>query len=489
MLDARQCSPLGDQRILCEYICGGIAWTWVSAHDESELFIRFRVNGRKCESINLLELIMVRTKGFARYLCVAVLWGLFPTVVLAGFPGNVVEAVQRALPPPPPLPAIPTPEQVNQSLGDISTAVSEVTTKLNTELKNGVQDTIGTVTTGQPQGDIAKTAVKAGDDIIAQAGRDVENVGDAVDATGNFITNQIESTQQSLSDNEKRLREGKMVDAIWHVALDPVRNAEDNLAIAVSDSSLCNNIATASASIYGGPQGAAAYASWYTYKQTGNLVAALKAGAIAGANAHGLQVANGMPNDDLIKKTLATASIGGAAVAASGGDERAIIEAFVKGAALTAAREHYNKMTQQEIEGRAPTQSAVAKLDPAVQHEFKVLVDGQGNPILDAQGHQQIDITSMPKSISHVGLATADPNAPFLSAVETSPLMQAIAKLPYINDMAYFHDQWMAITQTQGLAVQATILPALVLTVAGSDTPIIQQATQATIENTNEKLN
>jgi len=41
--------------------------------------------------------------------------------------------------------------------------------------------------------------------------------------------------------------------------------------------------------------------------------------------------------------------------------------------------------------------------------------------------------------------------------------MQAIAKLPYINDMAYFHDQWVAVAQMEGVAVQATILPATIL--------------------------
>ncbi len=45
--------------------------------------------------------------------------------------------------------------------------------------------------------------------------------------------------------------------------------------------------------------------------------------------------------DELTKKALASASIGGAAVAASGGGEKEVIEAFFKGAALTYAREHY----------------------------------------------------------------------------------------------------------------------------------------------------
>lgn len=149
---------------------------------------------------------------------------------------------------------------------------------------------------------------------------------------------------------------------------------------------------------------------------------------------------------------------------------------------MTVAREHYKSLTKEEIEGRAPTQAAVPKGDPTVQHQFAVLEDTSGSPILDAEGNVQIDIRSMPRDISHVGLASSDPSAPMFSGAETSPLMQAIAKLPYVNDMAYYHDQWAALAQMQGIEVQATILPAMVLTVTGSDTPVIDQATKEIAE-------
>ena len=358
--------------------------------------------------------------------------------------------------------------------------------KLETETSNAVKDTVKTVTTLEPHGDIAKTVVKAGDDTLKEAGRAGRNINDAAIAAGHFVENQGQAIGETLSDAEKRVREGKIIDAIWHVATDPARHTENSFAEAVTESTLLNNVATAAASIYGGPSGAAAYAAWYTYKQTGDLELALKAGVIAGATAEGLQMVNGMPSgtvDELTKKTLASASIGGAAVAASGGDERAIMEAFVKGAAITAAREHYNNMTDKEIEGRAPTKAALAKADPEVKHQFKVLVDKQGNPILDAKGNHQIDIRSMPRDVSHVGLATADSNAPLLSGAETSPVMQGVAKIPYMNDMAYYHDQWAAVAQMEGIEVQATILPATILTVAGSDTPVIHQATEENVNN------
>lgn len=357
------------------------------------------------------------------------------------------------------------------------------------ELGNAAEDTVKTITTGKPHGDIAKTVVNAVDDTGREIGRAGRNINDAAIASGHFLENQAQAVGTTLSDAEKRVREGKIVDAIWRLSTDPLKHTEKNVGEAVTESSLLNNVATAAASIYGGPSGAAAYASWYTYKQTGDLELALKAGVIAGATAQGLKMVDGMPSsttDELTRKTLASASIGGAAVAASGGEEEDIIEAFIKGAALTTAREYYKNMTDEEINGRAPTKGSIPKpeLDPNIKHEYTVLVDNDGKPILDSTGkHYQIDIRSLPRDVSHVGLATTEPQAGFFSGAESSAPMQAVAKLPYMNDMAYFHDQWAAVAQMEGLEVQATIIPATILTITGSDTPLINQATQENLEN------
>ena len=56
--------------------------------------------------------------------------------------------------------------------------------------------------------------------------------------------------------------------------------------------------------------------------------------------------------------------------------------------------------------------------------------------------------------------------------------MRAVAMMPYMNDMAYFHDQWAAVAQMEGFQVQATIVPATVLTVTGSDSPLLTQTTE-----------
>ena len=44
-----------------------------------------------------------------------------------------------------------------------------------------------------------------------------------------------------------------------------------------------------------------------------------------------------------------------------------------------------------------------------------------------------------------------------------------------MNDMAYFHDQWCAVEGFGLPATIVTILPATILTVAGSDRPVLDQ--------------
>ena len=299
-----------------------------------------------------------------------------------------------------------------------------------------------------------------------------------------------------MSDAERRVLEGKLVDAVWHAMTDPLKHTEAAAAEAVMESSLLNNLAAAGATVYGGPGGAAAYAAWVTYKTTGNLEAALKAGAIAWATSKGLKLIDGMPSEtftDSAKRTLAAASIGGAAVAASGGTDEQVLAAFGRGAILATAREVYRGKVGKDIEGQPAKEQAVAKLDadgrPRVGGLWGPLKDSDGNLIRDSSGNAQIDIAQMPREISHVGIATSEANLGYWGAYETNGVMQDLGKLPYMNDMAYFHDQWMATAQAEGVVVQVTILPAIALVAAGSEPSVTQAATNATIEDDKDKAN
>lgn len=323
--------------------------------------------------------------------------------------------------------------------------------------------------------DIGKTLGKAGNDTVAQVGRSYGDIVQLAETSYHFAENQVDGMAKSIADASKRIQEGKVVDAVWHVMTDPAKVTEQAAADAVMESSLLNSIAAAGAAAYGGPAGAAAYAAWYTYKATGNLEAALKAGAIAWAtSAAGKAASNidGTTFDAQAKRTLATAAIGGASVAASGGSDEQVLAAFGRSAVVGAAREIYADVTKQHIDGKGPTKPPVLKNHDSVRvfSSYKTLPNGE------------LDITSMPRDISHVGIATAVDDPAYFGITETAGLMQDLAQLPYMNDMAYFHDQWVAITKMEGIAVQATILPAIALTGAASDPALTQPSTETIVE-------
>ncbi|MFH6987906.1 hypothetical protein ACHRVW_09185 [Flavobacterium collinsii] len=320
---------------------------------------------------------------------------------------------------------------------------------------------------------IGKNLEKAAQDTTEELNKASQNVGDLFSASADFVWNQCKAYEKVINDASKRIESGKIVDAVWHIAFDPIKNSEDNFFEATTKSSLLNGIATAAATVYGGPAGAAAYASWYTYKVTKDLSLALKNGLIAGLTSFGLSEVNKFSGDtisDLAKRTLATAAIGAASIAASGGTEKDIIEGFLKGAALTLARDVYKNTTNTEIEGKAPTEEGVSKLHGNTYRRFVTFYDDQGNPVAPEKigGITRL----MPKSFSHVGFETAVDDTWGLGT-ETSFPMEYLAKVPYINDMAYFHDIWMDNTGLTGLSLGMTIIPATFLTVLGSDTPII----------------
>ncbi|WP_144395077.1 hypothetical protein [Pleionea sediminis] len=328
----------------------------------------------------------------------------------------------------------------------------------------------------KPHNNLVVCRNKAFRDTVEEIKRAGININDLALATGNFVESSVNKWGDTLSDAEKRVREGKIVDAIWHVATDPLRHSSDNLANAAMQSDLVNYAGTAIASVYGGPEGAAAYSAWLTYETTGDLNLALKSGVTAGLTAHSMNIVNTMPNtsDYLFRKALANAAISGAAVAVSGGDEAAIRDAFFKGVTVSVARHVYREMTNSGIEGKAPTKEPLLKESEDVKNNYPKLDNGN------------LDISKMGKGNSHTGLATNQANPPYISFYETSGLMKDLGKAPYINDMAYFHDQWAAIADLKGISVQLTIIPATILTMSGTNENITLQVTKENIQNKNK---
>jgi len=325
-------------------------------------------------------------------------------------------------------------------------------------VEKGVQDVGKTLEkAGQ---DIGNTINKTSDDTVAQVGRSYGDLVQLAETSYHFLQNQVDGINKSVLDAANRIEEGKLVDAVWHCMTDPARVTEQSAAAAVMESTLLNSLAAAGAAAYGGPAGAAAYAAWYAYKSTNNLEAALRAGVMAWATSYAGKASSKIDAntlDQAAKRVLASAAIGGASVAAAGGTDEQVLAAFGKGAVVGSAREVFTSVTKSELDGKAPTKPPILKLDKDVRQAYGTLDNGE------------IDITTMPKDISHVGIATATLNGDYFGKLETNGVMQDLAKIPHMNDMAYFHDQWMALTATEGIAVQVTILPAIVLTGAAAD--------------------
>src|SRR5258708_95327 len=254
--------------------------------------------------------------------------------------------------------AVKVHEDLRKAVEPIETYTHQAVRKLAREAGKGMNDTGATIEEGRVNGDIGVNVAKAYDDTAKEIDRAGRNINDAAIAAGHYIEKEVQSAGQTLSETERTIREGKLVDALWYAAVNPARHTEQNFGNAMMESSLLNDVATALASTYGGPTGAAAYAAYITYKRTGDADLALRSGIIAGLTAKGVKNVNGMPSGsqgEVFKKALCNASIGATAVAASGGDQKAILEAFVKGGSITVAREYYRSTTNTEINGKAPT--------------------------------------------------------------------------------------------------------------------------------------
>lgn len=190
----------------------------------------------------------------------------------------------------------------------------------------------------QAIGDGVKTALESGDNAISGAAANLaavaEKIVDAGEAILNFTRNEIEGKRDVLSNAEKRVREGKYVDAIWHLATEPAQRTEGNAGRMLDESELIAQFAQGAASFYGGPAGAAAFAAWRAYRATdGNVELALKAGVVAYVAASGYTDTAAMPTGtagEIARKAATTGAIAGISVAARGGSNEASLKAFLQ---------------------------------------------------------------------------------------------------------------------------------------------------------------
>ncbi|WP_156945000.1 hypothetical protein [Bradyrhizobium sp. Ec3.3] len=200
--------------------------------------------------------------------------------------------------------------------------VEAVGAKLDKETQTAISDAL----TNPVQGvkDAVQTHIKAANDVI-----------DAVRASARYAERAVSGYGDVLSKAESRVREGKVVDAMWHLGTDQLQSNNENAAKLMQESEAARQAAQAAASLYGGPAGTAAFAAWMAYNSSGhNVEAALRAGAYAYVVSKGYAEVNTMPTgtvDEVAKKAAVTAGVRGMAVAAAGGSQQDILNAAAQG--------------------------------------------------------------------------------------------------------------------------------------------------------------
>jgi phage-related protein len=90
--------------------------------------------------------------------------------------------------------------------------------------------------------DVACNVGKAIETTTQNVGKAIEkgtqDLGTAGETIGRFVEHELKGIGKTLSDADKRIREGKFVDAIWHMSTDPLKHTEENAFQAAQESNM-----------------------------------------------------------------------------------------------------------------------------------------------------------------------------------------------------------------------------------------------------------
>lgn len=326
--------------------------------------------------------------------------------------------------------------------------------------------------------DVGKSSEKAGQDTWKASTKAVSDVGNAVDALSHYVENQVKDMGKSDSDFDRRLKEGKLADAIWHYSTDPLRNTERNAATAAQESEILATVGQVAASAYGGPWGAAAYAAWLTYRRTGDAELALRVGVITGLTSEAMTAAGSMPsttNSQIAAKVATTGAIGGLSVAAMGGDSSDIREAFLLSAGKVLVETGYERYTGHPLDAKGSKGEAFCKEQAYAYCSASgiYVTDEEGNIKLDKFGRPQIrpDQRLMDPSRPHVGTWSTENDTAWFGTGERTAFMTGVSRVPGMNAMAYLHDMWVDEFHISDWLSKATIVPTTLITYLGTGAP------------------
>ena len=384
-------------------------------------------------------------------------------------------------------------EKAKEVLNDVTRETERLGKDTLTTVQKAGGDTIRTLekaggdsvaTLQKAGGDSITTFVKAGQDTTAtyakawgdaaeQTKKSFQDTVDAGTAVTNYTINQVVAYERVLKNVDKRLRDGKVIDAMWGSAVEPLQASEANFAKATQESTLIATAAASAAAAYGGPGGAAAYAAWSTYKLTGNADQALRAGLLAAATTQAGGSIAQMPSGtmgEVLKKTAMAGAAGGIAVAAAGGDEEAIKAGFLKsaGAVLVQAGSDKAKAYGPKAKDAWDTVQCISARDVDCMAKTTWARDAKGKILNDANGKPRIDPKKL-DPLQNVGAWTGiDP-----ASVEgkKNAFVTKISQLPRFEAIPLMKNRWV-LTWVAGTSSKLGYgQPTVVLTYVGSNPP------------------
>lgn len=315
-------------------------------------------------------------------------------------------------------------------------------------------------------GDIGKTLGHVG----KEADRGLKNAEEGVRVAGKTIERQAHSVGDAGEAAGRRLREGKIVDAVWHFHTDYYKSTESNYLKAMQESSMLRMGGQTLSTIALGPGGTAAFNAWYVGRTTKDVGQGLKAGVISGASGYASgAISQGPVNGfgDAAARAGASGAVSGTAAVASGGKFE---EGFQHGALASAANSAYQAYTG-------------AKPDPRAGEEW--VAKGDATTCAEAgcaTVETSDDMRNLSPRLKHTGKFTPDLDKVPNWKHEGSGVMNAANHIPYVNAGSYAHDMWAIDWKMSDAVSMATIPPAMVATGiaggAGRDAALLKTATE-----------
>ena len=291
----------------------------------------------------------------------------------------------------------------------------------------------------------------AGSDRSLDAGQDI----------GRYLELQAKGAEHGLSKAEKRVREAKVVDALWHLATRPLA---DDAGFAGQEGDYLNAVAQYAATFHGGHGGAAAYSAWYTYRHTGNADLAFRVGVLGAATSQAFPGNGGMtldPAGAAARKAVVAGAIGGLAIAAAGGDQQAIVEGFLRDGGMVLIQDGFKRYIGSKLVARTSDEdaycmSALGTDCPA--GDITYARDEKGY-IAYKEGRLQ------PASIQRAYSAGARTSK---WSEERRAYMQSPSTLQGMNAMTLFQEQWIIGWDMHAIVAPTRLAPAVVVNYAGS---------------------